>query len=677
MTNLNKRKLKLVEVQPFPPVIEISQLSQEHTHNTPYQKRELKYVYTAKMYKHIMVMTLFNITTSKAYLRMFFNKSNFVTQMLGDETKWSRSTLKSLWYETCYLNTTVCANSKSAKIIQRFFGSEDEPYVIMDRFQQNLRQKQLAQRHKKETDVIDERMKAIRSLPKTFARWLNEVPLNFSRYIYYRRVKKRLIKGYCTSCSKDVEFYITEKTPWTDVRHNNPGRCPCCKKAIVFKAEGKTGCVVDRACGSYIQKTETGFVLRYFDITKRYSNKSDNTDYYRHPKLTFFENGRHFFDRDDDWLETGKHYEFGIFKQTNVRRWCKSRDGLRNWRTPLYTQNLKYVLKDTPWQHSAICLLAKNAKSVSIHRYLREYRQHPAYEYLVKAHLYNLISEEMLNSGSILNFKGRNLPEILGISKTGFKQFQNLNGSCAHLKLIRIAESLGMRFTDDQLHILVKMELYNELLKDLLEITTPQRVINYINRNLAKWESHRANNAIDVAICWRDYLKNCKLMGYDTDNDFIIFPRNLKARHDELVAECRVEKNTVQERVIAWLHQPLQEALGYTHKKLGLVAIAPSSRGEIINEGETLRHCVHTGSYLNMMVEGKGYILFVRKSDAPNVPFYTAEIVDGVIRQCRGEGNDDMTDDVKKFIGHWQTSLNKKNAKTIKIAPAAYAQAAA
>jgi len=677
MKNLNKRELKLVEIQPLPPVIEISQLPQGHTHYTPYKKKELKYVYTAKMYKHILVMTLFDIATGQAGLRMFFNKNNFVTQMLGDEPKWSNATLKSLWHETCYLHTTVCANSKSAKIIQRFFGSDDEPYAVMDKFQQALRQKQLSTRHKKETDAIDERMKAIRLLPKRFSKWVNEVPLDFSRYIYYRRVKKLLIKGYCTSCGKDMELHITDKTPWTDVRHNNPGKCPCCKKAIIYKAEGKTGYMADRACGSYIQKTETGFVLRYFDITKRYSNKPDRADYYRHPQLTFFENGRHFFDQDDDWLETDKHYEFGIFKQTNVSRWCKSKDGLRGWRTPLYTHNLKHVLKDTPWQHSAICLLAKNAKNVSIHRYLRAYRHHPAYEYLVKARLYNLVSEEMRDHCGAFDFEGRKLPEILRLSKTGFKQFQNLNGGYAHLKLIRLMESQGMRFTDDQIHILIKMEIPGDVLKDLLEITTPQKVINYINRNFTQWESHRANHAYDIAITWRDYLKNCKLMGYDTGSDFIIFPRHLKARHDELVAEYRVEKNAVQERIISGLSQPLQEALGYSHKKLGMVAIAPSSRGEIINEGEILRHCVHTGSYLNMMVEGKGYILFVRKADAPDVPFYTAEIVDGVIRQCRGEGNDDMTDDVKKFVGHWQTNLNKKNAKVIKIAPAAYAQAAA
>jgi hypothetical protein len=148
-------------------------------------------------------------------------------------------------------------------------------------------------------------------------------------------------------------------------------------------------------------------------------------------------------------------------------------------------------------------------------------------------------------------------------------------------------------------------------------------------------------------------------------------------RHDELVAEYRVENNAVQERIISMLYHPLQEALGYAHKKLGMVAIAPSNRGEIINEGEILRHCVHTGSYINMMVEGKGYILFVRKSDAPNVPFYTAEIVNGVIRQCRGENNEDMSDDVKKFVGYWQTSLNKKNADVVKIAPVACAQEAA
>ena len=112
MKNLNKRKLKLVEIQPLPPVIEISQLPQGRTHDTPYKKNELKYVYTAKMYKHILEVTLFDIAIGQAGLRMFFSKSNFITQMLGDEPKWSSATLKSLWYETCYLNSKRQINQR-------------------------------------------------------------------------------------------------------------------------------------------------------------------------------------------------------------------------------------------------------------------------------------------------------------------------------------------------------------------------------------------------------------------------------------------------------------------------------------------------------------------------------------------------------------------------------------
>jgi hypothetical protein len=77
-------------------------------------------------------------------------------------------------------------------------------------------------------------------------------------------------------------------------------------------------------------------------------------------------------------------------------------------------------------------------------------------------------------------------------------------------------ESLGMRVTDDHIRIFVKIKLQDDVLKELLEITTPQRIINYINRNLTQWESSRANHAVNIAITWRDYLKNCKLMGYDT-----------------------------------------------------------------------------------------------------------------------------------------------------------------
>jgi len=678
MKILDKRKLRQLDVATFPSVIESNQVSNPYyNESNGYKKKksELKYIFTAKISRNfgspLLVVTFFDLDIRKATFRIFFNKKSFLTERLYPKQKWSESTLHSLWRELCYLKDMICANAKSEKTIQKFFGVEVSPFSAMDDFQQDLRDKRLATRHKTEADRIDEKMKLIRPLPKGFENWLHEVPFNFSRYIYYKRVNNRLIKGYCTSCGNDIEFRITSKTPQKNIRHNQRGRCPKCSKAIEFRAEGKTGYRIDEACATYIQKTKTGFVLRLFDISKRYSNNPDKPDYYRHPVLTISEIRRHFYDKDIDgkWFAVGGLYYYGDFKQTGRYRWCRDLSDSISWVSPVYTRNLNYVMTDTPWQYSALYELAKNSERVRVQRYLATYSKYPVYEYLVKSKLYGIVYDaiEWANNDK-LNLKGRNVPEVLQLSHSGFKQLQRLNGMFNVLDLIKASEESGQSLTDEQIYILQDMCLPAYLVKELLTSVSSQRLINYISRTKKHWVNERnSDEDVNIATYWRDYLKNCRLLGYDMENDFILFPRNLKARHDEAVASVKVEKNELQERLITQLYPSLQGVFGYAHKKLGLTAIAPSTRGEIIAEGQNLRHCVYAGSYIDNIIDGKGYILFVRKANEPELPFYTAEVVDGVIRQCRGEKNGEMTDDVKSFVDDWQKQLTKTNARSFSV----------
>jgi len=65
--------------------------------------------------------------------------------------------------------------------------------------------------------------------------------------------------------------------------------------------------------------------------------------------------------------------------------------------------------------------------------------------------------------------------------------------------------------------------------------------------------------------------------------------------------------------------------------------IIPTNYTQIVNEGITLRHCVK--SYVNSILDGKTTILFVRKTDELDKPFFTLEVKDNKIRQCHGFAN--------------------------------------
>jgi hypothetical protein len=217
---LRKRQLERLDIEPPPAVIELTQCG---------QSEEIKYVYTAQEHSEagepILIVTFFKVQARQATFRVFFNAETFLTQLLFPESKWSNSTIERLLDFWVCVRTTglICANEASSRLIGSFFHSSASPYEAMRDFQRALRQRQLARRHQGEKDTIDAKMAVVGELPPDFDYWINEVVLDFSRYIYYKRQSKRLITGYCTSCAKPVEFHITQETPHENVRHNQQG----------------------------------------------------------------------------------------------------------------------------------------------------------------------------------------------------------------------------------------------------------------------------------------------------------------------------------------------------------------------------------------------------------------------------------------------------------------------
>lgn len=89
--------------------------------------------------------------------------------------------------------------------------------------------------------------------------------------------------------------------------------------------------------------------------------------------------------------------------------------------------------------------------------------------------------------------------------------------------------------------------------------------------------------------------------------------------------------------------------------------IRPARRQkELSDEGAALRHCV--GGYIQRMAEGKTAIFFIRRTDAPELPFFTLELQDKRVVQCRTEQNRSYTSEpaVKEFVDLWMKTVVEK-----------------
>lgn len=80
--------------------------------------------------------------------------------------------------------------------------------------------------------------------------------------------------------------------------------------------------------------------------------------------------------------------------------------------------------------------------------------------------------------------------------------------------------------------------------------------------------------------------------------------------------------------------------------------ICPEQVTSLLAEGRTLHHCV--GSYINSVSSGNEYILFLRKTDDINTPFFTINVLpDKKVRQIHGRCNCNLPDEIKPFIKKW------------------------
>ena len=94
----------------------------------------------------------------------------------------------------------------------------------------------------------------------------------------------------------------------------------------------------------------------------------------------------------------------------------------------------------------------------------------------------------------------------------------------------------------------------------------------------------------------------------------------------------------------------------------GLMIVLPQSVDDIVAEGKALAHCV--GGYAERHFKGQTTILFLRKTEEPDKPFYTMEInKTGKIQQCYGYRNNTANNpkppEIKAFERHYEQYLQE------------------
>lgn len=116
---------------------------------------------------------------------------------------------------------------------------------------------------------------------------------------------------------------------------------------------------------------------------------------------------------------------------------------------------------------------------------------------------------------------------------------------------------------------------------------------------------------------------------------------NLKYLHDDASYWISFYEDSAKDELFKQATGRVKD-LQWVDDESGLQIVMPTCVAELKNEGSVLSHCV--ASYVDPIINGKENIMFLRRTDMPDDPFYTVEVLeDGEIRQVHCYRNGDLT----------------------------------
>lgn len=152
---------------------------------------------------------------------------------------------------------------------------------------------------------------------------------------------------------------------------------------------------------------------------------------------------------------------------------------------------------------------------------------------------------------------------------------------------------------------------------------------------------------------YMDYLDMCQRQNYDLKNSFVLYPKDLQKSHDRVAQRIKIKADMKMREDFQAAYRRIMGQLDF--ERDGMKIVYPASLDDIVAEGQALHHCV--GSYVDKVAARKTMILFLRKSEDVEKPYYTVEVKNREVMQVRGAGNQEPTPAVEKFMAAWERKV--------------------
>lgn len=553
------------------------------------------------------------------------------------------------WYR-CSLNNVarVCKGKETLKGYDYYF-DEDWKYASnadadraweylgnrIDTFEYKTNQVKYERAYQRKRQRIDSIMNAIPCIPDGVEAWLDE-EIFPGDYLFFKRDKRT--RYTCTACRAKS----WRKKPW---KHGEMTTCPKCGAEV--KAYSRRNEIMKREPVVILQPHEEGWLERQCLAECRWSSAGKEIKIYEEIRVIIGKSKCY----------GTEYYGTRRFADETEQDWWDRNGGNKHFAPSyLYPDNLQEALPCGELEHSGLDVIAREKVKLNINRFIINYDRWPWLEYLIKAGLFRLAAD-IANSYYVPELicpYGSSPKGTLQLDGNRVNRLKQLNGGLNTLGWLQYEEESEfdgrrIKISQESLEYLDAKKVRLEDCRMILqELGSVNRMANYLKKQK---ESPRT-----VVQTWRDYLRMARQEGMDTADDIVRLPKDLKARHDQLVERINArrdeERRMKEKEKYAHLDAQIRERLPDVKRYFwedDTYMIVPAGRcEELVEEGRALHHCVGANDfYMRAMAEGQSWILFLRKKSELDKPYYTIEI-------------DMYTDEIKQYYSAYDRQPDKE-----------------
>lgn len=417
---------------------------------------------------------------------------------------------------------------------------------------------------------------------------------------------------YCSNCK-----YQFEKV----CKVNDYIQCPNCKKELLVK---RTSNYTNKDYFMYLIKFNDKYIIRNYELLNIYSESVKSM------KFILTEFGRQVVNKNGV-LEL-KVIINNMRKNTSGYWYINYCEGTDYWKPEYYITAFGkcFIDKNTlEAKYYDPKDLFDNAAEVNVCDILEGInKDNYTLEILTKAKLYNL-------AAYYYEFKKGKFEDVFKLDRS-YLSFMIENN-----------------ITYDELRVLQKLKIKDyELVKCFCNVYRLDELLKYCKPyDLMKYHIKNKDTYM-----YLDYISMAKQQKMDLKDKSILYPKNLKEKHDELQHQIQVRKDKVITKQIKKRYEKIKTN-EFQNKQYIIYPV--KSVEELVEESSQQNNCVKT--YAERVAKGQCDIYFMRLIKDINHSLVTVEVRENKVVQKRTKNNEDTTNSQNKFLKKWENQILNKN----------------